>query len=159
MRSGFQTLGTVVLLVMVLLTVECAHKPAQAPIPGSIDSFDSWAFRIVDDSDAAIHRAKIWEQCTALSTPTVNIDGKTESCKDVSHPFPMAYKGDLNSAIDALNIAKAAGAAYHSGASKDTQAMLDAINRLSAAVGILLNHIGVGASKYEILGYPTPVIS
>lgn len=133
--------SSIITLLLIGLTLGCAHRPAQAPIPGAVNSFDSWAFRVVDDSDASVHAAKIWYQCTTTPAPTVSVDGKDEPCH-IDHPFPMEYKGELNSAIDALNVAKTAGAAYHAGATHDTQALTDAVNRLSTAVGNLLAHIG-----------------
>jgi hypothetical protein len=136
-----KTCTWIIAIVTLSFSLGCANRPAQAPVPGAINSFDSWAFRIVDDSDASVHAAKIWYQCTATPAPTVSVDGKDEKC-NISHPFPMEYKGELNLAITALNTAKAAGAAYHSGASKDTQGMTDAVNRLSVAVAALLSHIG-----------------
>lgn len=146
MRSTPRSIGAVVSILILSFTIGlglgCNKKPVEVNIPGAINSFDSWAFRIVDDSDAAIHQAKTWEQCTELAPATnVTIDGKDEKCS-VSHPFPMNYKPELNSAIDALNVAKFAGKAYHDGASQDTAALTDAINKLSTAVANLLTHIG-----------------
>lgn len=147
MRLGIRAhLGAVVILGVIatftMLTLGCGNRPAQAPVPGSINTLDAWAFRVVDDSDAAIHQAKIWEQCTEKSPAVaVTIDGRNEKCS-LSHPFPMEYKGDLNLAINALNVAKAAGAAYHSSAGGDIQALMTAVNNLSSAVGTLLNHTG-----------------
>lgn len=131
----------IITLLLLAITLGCANRAAQAPVPGAVNSFDAWAFRIVDDSDASVHAAKIWYQCTATTGASVSVDGKDEPCH-IDHPFPMQFKGDLNSAIDALNLAKAAGATYHSGATQDTAALTDAVSKLSIAVANLLSHIG-----------------
>lgn len=136
-----RNLYTLAVLLLLALTLGCANRAAQAPVPGAVNSFDAWAFRIVDDSDASVHAAKIWYQCTATPTPTVSVDGKDEPCH-IDHPFPMQFKGELNSTIDVLNLAKATGATYHSGATKDTATLTDAVSKLSVAVANLLSHIG-----------------
>jgi PBP1b-binding outer membrane lipoprotein LpoB len=130
-------------ILLALSMVGCAKQPAQAPVPGSINVLDAWAFRSVSDASASIHSVKIWEQCSDPSSPkTVNVDGTTENCDPTASPFPMKYKSDLNSAIQALNVASAAGKAYHSGASNDTQGLTAAIAQLTAAITQLMSHIG-----------------
>ena len=130
-------------LVVLVFALGCAKKPVEVPVPGSINAIDAWAFRVVDDSDAAIHAAKIWEQCTVTEFPiTVSIDGKTELCDTKKAKYPMAYKDELNLAIDSLNIAKVAGKAYHDSGSGDQTALVAAVGKLSNAVTTLISHIG-----------------
>lgn len=138
-----QAMKSLLLTFVISLTLGCANRAAQAPVPGAVNSFDAWAFRIIDDSDASVHAAKIWYQCTATPAATVSVDGKDEPCH-IDHPFPMQFKDDLNAAINALNTAKAAGSAYHSGVSHDEQGLTNAVTQLSIAVANLLSHIGAG---------------
>lgn len=131
------------LTVLILLTTACAHKAATAPVPGSLNALDAWAYRIVADSTASIHSVKTWEQCSANNNPlTIKVDDSTETCDPKAGPFPMEYKGDLNSAINALNVAGSAGKAYHAGASNDATGLTTAVNQLSASVTALVTHIG-----------------
>jgi hypothetical protein len=130
-------------IVLALAMAGCSKQAAQAPVPGSINQLDAWAFRSISDATASIHSVKIWEQCTELSFPiTVSIDGATELCDSKSGLFPMQFKPDLNKAIDALNAAGAAGKAYHAGASGDTQGLTNAVTLLTAAVTQLMSDVG-----------------
>jgi len=130
--------------LLLSLAILCGcHKAVIAPVPGSINNLDSWAFRIVSDSSAAIHSVKTWEQCTELNFPaTVTVDGNAEVCDAKSGKFPMEYKPQLNLAITSLNTASAAGKAYHSGLSNDAAGLTQAVNQLSQAVSALVSQIG-----------------
>ena len=129
--------------ILAMLLLAGCHKTVVAPVPGSINSLDSWAFRIVSDSGAAIHSVKTWEQCTEQNFPaTVTADGNAEVCDPKSGKFPMEYKPQLNLAITSLNTASAAGKAYHSGASNDAAGLTQAVNQLSQAVSALVSQIG-----------------
>jgi hypothetical protein len=133
-------------VVLLMALIGCAAKQSVvAPVPGSINALDAWAFRIISDSTASIHSVKIWEQCTALSFPiTVNVDGATELCDPKSGAFPMQYKDQLNMAINALNTASAVGKAYHSGATSDATGLNAAISQLTSAVTQLMSKVGGG---------------
>lgn len=134
---------TAIAFVAVMLLAGCHKAAVVAPVPGSINSLDAWAFRVVSDSSAAIHSVKTWEQCTELSFPaTVNVDGNSEVCDAKAGSFPMQFKGDLNLAITSLNTASAAGKLYHSGASSDAVGLTQAVNQLSNAVTTLVSQIG-----------------
>ena len=131
------------LIVLLLAMTGCA-KHATAPVPGSIDPLDAWAYRIISDSTASIHSVKIWEQCSSV-TPmpvTVSVDGATEICDTKAGPFPMQFKPQLNLAITSLNTASAAGKTYHSGASNDAAGLTSAVSQLTNAVTSLISSIG-----------------
>ena len=131
------------LLSLMFLAMGCHKNVATAPVPGSINTLDSWAYRIVADASASIHSVKTWEQCTVANfPPTVTIDGNAEVCDAKAGQFPAQYKPQLNMAITALNTAAAAGKAYHSGASQDTAGLTAAVNQLSTAVTQLVSQIG-----------------
>jgi hypothetical protein len=135
--------GLILALAMLGASLGCAKKAAVAPVPGAVNALDAWAYRSISDAGASVHSVKIWEQCSvAAFPPTVNVDGTTENCDPKSGMFPMQFKGDLNNAIQALNIAGAAGKAYHSGASNDTQGLTNAITQLTTAITTLLSHVG-----------------
>lgn len=134
-------------IIAALVTFGCAKKPVEAPVPGSIDALDAWAYRVVADSGKSIHSVKTWEQCTVLNFPTtVDIDGATELCDKSGGAFPMQFKSELNSAIDAWNVAGAAGKSYHSGAGNDPNGLTLAVNQLAITISNLLNHIGKGGT-------------
>jgi hypothetical protein len=132
-----------IILLLVLVMTGCAKKPVQAPVPGSIDTTDAWAYRIIADSSKAIHSVKTWEQCSVQNFPiTVDIDGATELCDSKAGPFPMQYKDDLNTAINALNAAASVAKAYHDGGSTDTARLTAAVDQLSSSISVLLSHVG-----------------
>lgn len=142
MRQAQRMRLALALCIVVALT-GCAKRAAQAPVPGSINTLDAWAFRMVSDASASIHSVKIWEQCSDPSSPkTVVVDGATENCDATAKPFPMQYKPQLNLAITSLNTAAAYGKAYHSGASNDAAGLTAAVTQLTTAVTQLLQQIG-----------------
>lgn len=133
----------VTILILSLGLVGCHKATVTAPVPGAVNTLDSWAFRVVSDSEAAITSVKVWEQCATSGNPqTVVVDGATKPCDPSAGPFPMQYKPQLNEAITAVNLAAAAGKAYHSGASKDTAGLTSAVNQAANAVTNLLSQIG-----------------
>jgi len=126
-----------------LFSLGCTKKTVTAPVPGSINALDAWAFRIVSDSTASIHSVKIWEQCSAGNFPaSVVVDGATEPCDSKAGMFPVQYKPQLNLAINSLNTAAAAGKAYHAGASNDPSGLTAAITQLTTAINQLMLSIG-----------------
>lgn len=132
-------------VLLALVTFGCIKKPVQAPVPGSINALDAWAFRLIADSGKSIHSVKTWQQCSVLNyPPTVDIDGAPELCDPKAGKFPDGYKPELNSAIDAWNVASQAGKAYHDGAGGDGAALTQSVNKLVLAISTLLNHIGGG---------------
>jgi hypothetical protein len=134
------------LLIFIFLALSlsaCAKKPITAPVPGSIDTVDAWAFRIVSDSQAALHSVKTWQQCTVLGFPaTVSVDGTTQVCDPKSGAFPSTATQDLNLAIQVYNVAEASGQAYHAGRSQDITGLTTAVNQLAAAISSLLTKTG-----------------
>ncbi len=129
--------------LLLLGSLGCAKKPVTAPVPGAIDTVDSWAFRVVSDSQAALHSVKTWQQCTVMGFPTtLSIDGKTEICDPKAGIFPSTATQDLNTAIQAYNVAEAAGQAYHSGRSADITGLTTAVNHLAQAISSLLSKTG-----------------
>lgn len=134
-----------IVLSLCLVLAACANRPAQAPVPGSINALDAWSYRVVSDAGASIHSVKIWEQCSDPTSPkTVVVDGTTENCDPTAGPFPMQYKPQLNAAINSLNAASALAKAYHSGASNDSAGLTAAINQLTSAITQLISQIGGG---------------
>jgi hypothetical protein len=133
-----------ILILMLTLTIGCAKKPVTAPVPGSINTLDAWAFRIISDAQASITSVKTWEQCTAAGANpgTVTVDGVQQTCDPTAGAFPMQYKPQLNLAITSLNTASAAGKAYHSGASNDTAGLTNAVNQLAQSITQLMSQIG-----------------
>lgn len=130
-------------ILLVLCLIGCTKKPVETAVPGSINTLDAWAYRIVADSSASVHSVKTWEQCSVANFPaTIDVDGATEPCDSKAGTFPMQYKGDLNTAIISLNTASALGKAYHAGGANDPQALISAVNQLSAAISAMLTHLG-----------------
>ena len=142
-RIRTSLLVAVLAIMVVGISTGCAKKPVTAPVPGSINTLDAWAFRIVADASASIHSVKTWEQCTEQNFPqTVTVDGTLEPCDAKGGSFPMTYKPQLNLAITSLNTASAAGKAYHSGASQDAAGLTAAVTQLSNSVSQLLAQLG-----------------
>lgn len=133
-----------VILFALLLTVGCATKnqPA-APVPGQIDTFDAYAFRVIADAQAAIHSVKTWQVCTAQSFPqTVSVDNTVEPCDSSNGSFKPEWKIYLNTAITSYNKAQAAGKAYHAGMSGDQAGLQQALNELSGNVALMFQKTG-----------------
>lgn len=130
-------------ILLSLALAGCAHKAAQAPVPGSVDALDAYAYRAVSDAQAAITSVKTWQQCAAANfPPTVNVDGAAEKCDATAGPFPAAAKPLLNTAIHSYDVAQAAGQAYHAGASKDAQGLAQALTTLGIDISNLLTKTG-----------------
>jgi hypothetical protein len=128
---------------LLLISLGCAKKPLVAPVPGAVDTVDAWAFRIVSDSQAALHSVKTWQQCTVHGfPPSVLVDLTSQTCDIKTGPFPTSATPALNDAIEAYNLAEAAGQAYHSGRSADIAGLTSAVNQLSQAISSLLSKTG-----------------
>lgn len=123
----------VVLLILCFLGASCAKK-ATAPIPGSINTFDSYAFRALSDAQAALTGAKVWETCSDQKYPaTVTFDGATYQCGQFQGPFPAGARAPLFKAEQSYDTAQAAWQTYHSLAgTMDPTALQNAINQLVA---------------------------
>lgn len=121
----------------------CAKKAATAPVPGSINSLDAYAFRSVADAQAAIHSVKTWEQCSAHSFPaSVDIDGTAEPCDSKAGAFPEQHKSYLNTAINAYNVASGAAKAYHDGGGQNAAALTQDLAQLGNDIATLLTKTG-----------------
>lgn len=131
------------LLFACLLCTACGKKVVQAPVPGSIDSFDAYAFRSIADAQAALLSVKGWETCSDQKFPlTVTYDNHTETCDKNSGDFPSAGRQPLMKAEQSYNLVQAAGKAYHAGASSDSAALTAALTELSGDIALMLTSVG-----------------
>jgi hypothetical protein len=146
---------TVPPLVPILLTLllsaslGCSKKvvtsttPPPTPVPGSTSALDAYAFRVLDDAQAALLSLKVWELCSLNSFPmTVVVDGNTQVCDPKSGPFPPQFKQPLNDAITAEQTTAALARAYHAGTSSDGAGLSAAITQLETSITNLLSAIG-----------------
>lgn len=135
---------TTVCLVLLALTLGCAKK-MEAPVPGTINTFDAYSARVIGDAQAALLGAKTWELCSdGVFPPTVTFDGQTVVCDGTAGPFPAAGRPILFKAEESYNLALAAAKAYHSGAGGDTAGLSAALTTLGVDIGNLLAGIGKG---------------
>lgn len=129
----------------IAITIGCAKKAVQAPVPGTINTFDAYAARAIGDAQAALISGKTWETCSDQKFPaSVTFDGNTYPCDATAGPFPQAGRAPLFKAEQMYNIAQAAGKAYHSGASTDTSGLTQALTQLGIDIGQMLQSIGKG---------------
>jgi hypothetical protein len=139
MRSRMLTAGLLGCLAVVL----ACHPKATAPVPGTINSFDAYAARVIGDSQEALLSAKAWELCSdAGNAPFVTFDGQTRECTAGAPAFPVAGRPILFKAELAFNTALAASQTYHATGSSDTTVLAQAITQLGIAIGDLLTGIG-----------------
>ena len=104
-----------VILVALTMTMACA-KHAVAPVPGQINAFDAYAYRVLADSQAAINDFK-----TSIQTGKVT---ETPTLKVV-----------LNQAITDYNAANIAYQAWRAaGGNGDTTPVSNAINKVNADI-------------------------
>lgn len=134
-------------ILLLLGLTGCAKKVVSPPVPGSINSLDAFAFRVLSDAQAALTPVKVWEQCSALSIPTaatvtITVDGNVQVCDPSADPFPAKFKPVLNDAINAYNSAQTIAKAYHDGLSPDTTALQTSLTTLGNSVGTMLSTIG-----------------
>ena len=91
-------------------------QPAQAPVPGQLNTFDAYAYRILADAQAAINDFK----------------ASVTSGKVTETP---AVKTGLNDAINAYNAANVAYQAWRaSGGTGSTTPVTQSLNSLQAAI-------------------------
>lgn len=134
---------TCTILLLALSLVGCHKAAVTVPVPGSINTVDAYAYRSVSDAQAALTSVKTWEQCSVMQfPPTVTVDGVVAVCDPAAGPFPAAYKGVLDDAINAYNVAQAAAKAYHAGAISDTTALTAAITQLTSSIAAMLTKVG-----------------
>lgn len=132
------------LLMALALFTGCAKKVA-APVPGTINTFDAYAARVIGDAQSAITQAKLWEFCSDQKfPPTVSFDNQILPCDPTAGQFPVAGRPFLFKAEQLYDTALAAGQAYHSGASGDTTGLTNALTNLGVAIGQMLSGIGRG---------------
>lgn len=104
-------------LILCLTLTGCAKK-VSAPLPGSINSFDSISYQTLMDAQAAINAVK----------------ADVTAQKIVLSP---AQKTVLNQAIQDYDIGQATWQAYHAGATQDTAGLTAAINQLVSDVAAI----------------------
>jgi hypothetical protein len=131
-------------LLFALLLAGC-HKQVTAPVPGSINTIDAYAFRAISDAQAVVTSFKTWEACSDQKFPaSVTFDGATWPCDPGAGAFPARMRPLLYQSETAYNVALAAGQAYHSGASNDANGLENALNSLSQAITALLTSVKGG---------------
>ena len=131
--------------LLLLGCLGCNKKAVQAPVPGTINTFDAYAARTVGDAQEALMSAKTWESCSDQKFPiAVTIDGETRGCDASSGPFPASGRPILFKAEGTYNLALSAAQAYHSGASQDTAGLTQALTQLGLDIGNLLTSVGKG---------------
>lgn len=134
----------ILVLVFAVFLTGCPKKTA-APVPGTINTFDAYAARVIGDAQTALTGAKTWEMCSDQHFPlTVSFDNETFLCDSNAGPFPAAARPALFRAEQAYNVAEAAGQAYHAGGSSDVQGLTQALTQLGVAIGEALTSIGKG---------------
>jgi hypothetical protein len=117
------------------LTLAGCTKQVTAPVPGTINTMDAYAARIIGDAGAAIRSVKLWEVCSDSAFPaTVTFDSVTSPCDSTAGLFPASFRAPLFKVEKSYNIALVAGRAYHAGAGKDTTALTAALAQLSADI-------------------------
>lgn len=115
---------TILLCSLLMIGGGCANqKPAQAPIPGAINSFDSSAYQTLRTAHGI---------ATSFSTQACSNNGNKPGC---FNPTPVE-KIAINQFIGDLNIADVTYAAYHSGTKTqaETQAAIDKVASDQAAL-------------------------
>lgn len=121
----------------------CAKKAATAPVPGSINALDAYAFRSLADAQAALHSVKSWEECSVHSFPaSVDIDGTAEPCDSKAGAFPEQYKTYLNTAINSYNVTQGVAKAYHDGGAQDGAALTQDLAQLGTDIATMLAKTG-----------------
>lgn len=135
----------ILLFISLGILAGCATKAVQAPVPGSINTFDAYAFRSLADAQAALLSVKTWETCSDSSfPPTVTFDGQTVACDSTAGTFPVAGRPLLFKAEQTYNATQAAGHAYHSGATQDASGLTSALTQLGIDISSLLSGVGKG---------------
>ena len=133
------------IFAFVLMLTGCANRAAQAPVPGAIDTYDAYAYRVTQDAAAVIHSVKLWETCSDQNFPAtvkVETNGPDEACDAKSGQFPTVARQPLFKAEQSYNIAIDAAMAYHAGASKDYNGLTAAVTQLAADISALLTTTG-----------------
>ena len=110
------------MLVLLILGGWGCAKKATAPVPGSINSFDSMSYQTLMEAQAGINAVK----------------SDVASNKVTLTP---AQKTVLNQAIADYDLAQAAWHAYHAGATADTAALTAAINQIVSDIAALASKI------------------
>jgi hypothetical protein len=102
-------------LVLLTLTVAC-HKTVTAPVPGQLNTFDAYAYRVLADAQAAINDFKASVAAGKIvETPTL--------------------KTVLNQAITDYNVANAAYQGWHAaGGNGPTAPVAAALNQVNADI-------------------------
>jgi hypothetical protein len=109
----------VVIAILTILTMACAKHAVQAPVPGQLNTFDAYAYRVLADSQAALNSFK----------------ADVTSGKLVPSP---TFKTVLNQAIADYNAANSVYQAWHAaGGTGSTQQLSQQINQVSTDIGTL----------------------
>ena len=115
MRTHSKKIATVALLSIVIVAAGCA-KHVTAPVPGQLNAFDAYAYRVLADAQAAINDFK-----ASIASGKV---AETPTLKTV-----------LNQAITDYNAANMAYQAWHAaGGTGMTAPIAAALNQLNADI-------------------------
>lgn len=103
--------------------IGCTHQPAQAPIPGSINAFDSGAYQTLRTAH---------DIAASLSSQACSNNGNKPGCFNPSATQKVA----INQFINDLNIADQVYSAYHQGLQTQAaaQAAINTVQRDQAAL-------------------------
>lgn len=113
------TITVILSCIFVLGTVAC-HKTVVAPVPGQLNTFDAYAFRVLADAQAALESFKA---SPSAQTPAV--------------------KTVLNQAIADYNIAEVTYKAWHaSGGTGDTAPVAAAIGKVQGDIAGVASQTG-----------------
>jgi len=108
----------IVVVAIAMGVTGCATKAVVAPVPGQINTFDAYAFRVLADAQAAINAFK----------------ADVQSGKVTETP---AIKAALNQAITDYDAAEAAYQIWHAtGGAGSTAALTVQINKLPTDIAI-----------------------
>ena len=102
--------------ILALALSGCAHQPAQAPIPGAINNFDSSAYQTLRTAHG-IAQSLSDQSCSNNNKP---------GCRS----FSEHEKAIINQFINDLNTADVTYSAYHNGAATQAAAQ-SAVNKVS----------------------------
>lgn len=94
-----------------MLLTGCTHQPAQAPVPGALNTFDSNAYQALRTAHGI---------ASSLSAQSCTNNGNKAGCRT----FTANEKSVINQFITDLNTADVTYTAYHNGAA--TQAAMQA---------------------------------
>lgn len=117
---------------MLVTTTGCANRAATVPVPGSINTYDAYSFRILADAQAALNAFK-----SDVSSGKV--------------PETPTLKSVLNQAIADYDTAETVYKAWHavggSTSASATAPVTAAINKVQSDISSIANQVMAGGGK------------